>query len=133
MYYLAKSAGKPKRISIFDCMEDGAVYELGYTDGVDEVTIGKVFQGETYVALIINDLFGNIVYLYYDFVTKFGDVIGDSSPIVELISKARNVYDVFIGDRNDAVNRYRKLYKQTFKAYLISLYPIKSSVAFALR
>ena len=37
------------------------------------------------------------------------------------------------GNRNDAVKRYRKLYKQTSKAYLISLYPIKSSVAFALR
>ena len=133
MYYLTKSAGKAKRISISDCMEDDTIYELGYTDGVDEVTIGKVFQGETYVALIINDLFGKTVYLYYDFVTKFGDVIDDNSSIIDLISKARNVFDVFIGDRNDAVNKYRKLYKQTSKVYLISLYPIKSSIAFALR
>lgn len=133
MYYLTKSTGKPKRISIFDCMEDGIIYELGYTDGVDEVTIGKVFQGETYVALIISDIFGKTVYLYYDFVTKFGDVIGDNSSIIDLISKARNVFDVFIGDRNDAVNKYRKLYKQTSKVYLISLYPLQSSIAFALR
>ncbi len=133
MYYLTKSAGKPKRISIFDCMEDGILYELGYTDGVDEVTIGKAFQGETYVALIISDIFGKTVYLYYDFVTKFGDVIGDNSSIIDLISKARNVFDVFMGDRNDAVNKYRKLYKQTSKVYLISLYPLQSSIAFALR
>lgn len=133
MYYLTKSEGKTKRISISDYMEDDALYDLNYTDGVDDVTIGKVFQGETYVALMISDLFGNTVYLYYDFVTKLGDVISENSPIIELISKARNMFYVFIGDRNDAVKKYRKLSKQTSKSYLVSLYPIKSSIAFALR
>lgn len=123
MYYLVKQdhLAKKNKFTIDDYIEDGCVYSLYYRDEYNSVYIGDVFQTEFSIVLELVDVFGEMVRLYYSFVTRLKSVISEDSSIEELIMRADGVSDVYIGNRIEAKNKYLQYCKKTTKAYLCSL------------